>query len=416
MKILVLNAGSSSQKSCLYDIEGDLPVDPPQPLWQSQLDWNDRPGSAELKVTTDRGETLHETFPSSSKADDTKKALQTLWSGRTRSIEHPQEIDIVGHRVVHGGEKYRQGTWVNAEVKTEIARLAAFALTHNPANLAGIELIEQILGVDIPQVAVFDTAFHTTLPPAAYVYPGAYEWLAQGIRRYGFHGTSHQYCAHRAARILGRDVGSLKLITCHLGNGCSLTAIRNGQSIDTTMGFTPLEGLMMGTRSGSIDPSILIHLLRRSGCSVGENLPLAIDELDDLLNHQSGLLGISGSSNDLRQIMSEIELGNERAKLAFDIFVQRLRSGIGAMLASLGGVDALIFTGGIGENSPAIRAAACESFEFLGLTLDLALNQAQPVDLDIAKSDARVRILVIHTEEDWSIAHECYGMMNNGRN
>jgi acetate kinase len=416
MKILVLNAGSSSQKSCLYEIEGELPIDPPKPLWQSQIDWNECESSAELKVTTDRGETLHETFISTSKSADTTKALQTLWSGRTQSIEQPQAIDIVGHRVVHGGEKYRQGTWVNTAVKTEIDRLATFAPTHNPANLAGIEAIEQILGLDIPQVAVFDTAFHASLSPAAYVYPGAYEWLEQGIRRYGFHGISHQYCAHRAARILDRDLPSLKLITCHLGNGCSLAAIRDGQSIDTTMGFTPLEGLMMGTRSGSIDPSILIHLLRHSDQSLVENLPLAIDELDHLLNQHSGLLGISGISNDLRQITQAIEQNHERAQLAFDIFVHRLRSGIGAMLASLGGVDALVFTGGIGENSAAIRAAACERFGFLDLALDLDLNQAPPIERDIAQPNSKVRVLVIHTEEDWSIARECYKMLKTGRN
>jgi acetate kinase len=411
MKILVLNAGSSSQKSCLYEIEGNkLPIDPPTPLWQSQIDWNEGEGRAELKVNTDRGEELHETFPSTSRSNDTIEALKTLWSGRTRSIDNPHSIDIVGHRVVHGGEKYQQSTPINAEVKAEIDRLSAFAPTHNPANLAGIDAIEQILGTDIPQLAVFDTAFHASLPPTAYVYPGAYEWLVQGIRRYGFHGISHEYCANRAARILGRDLRDLKLITCHLGNGCSLAAIKDGCSIDTTMGFTPLDGLMMGSRSGSIDPGILIHLLRQSGSNV--------DELDRLLNHGSGLLGISGISNDLRQIMPEIDRGNDRAKLAFDLFIHRLRSNIGAMLASLGGLDALIFTGGIGENSAAVRAAACESFEFLGLSLDLDRNSAAPdrllPDRDLAPANAKVRILVIHTEEDWAIAQACYLSQVNG--
>lgn len=403
MNILVLNAGSSSQKICLYAVAGDLlPVDPPQPLWTAQIDWSEREGSGQLKVKTERGEALEQTFSSTSKLEDTIEALGTLWSGRTQSIAHPQAIDIVGHRIVHGGEKYRQSTWIDADVKAEIARLATFAPAHNPVNLAGIEAIERILGANMPQVAVFDTSFHATLAPAAYVYPGAYEWLEQGIRRYGFHGISHQYCAHRAARILGRELSSLKLITCHLGNGCSLAAIRDGQSIDTTMGFTPLEGLMMGSRSGSIDPGILIHLLRHSGCTV--------DELDHLLNHDSGLIGISGVSNDMRQIVAEIERGNERAKLAFDIFVQRLRSNIGAMLASLGGVDALVFTGGIGENSAAIRAAGCAAFGFLGLALDLDRNHASPRDLDIAQPDAKVRVVVIHTEEDWAIARDCYKM------
>ena len=298
MKILVLNAGSSSQKSCLYELDGDnFPLDPPAPLWQAQIDWNDREGSADLKVTTDRGETLHETFPSTSKLDDTIKAVETLWSGRTRSIEHQNDLDVVGHRVVHGGEKYRQSTWITADVKAEIDRLATFAPAHNPVNLAGIEAVERVLGADMPQVAMFDTAFHATLAPAAYVYPGAYEWLEQGIRRYGFHGIGQQYSAGRAARIIGQDLRSLKTIVCHLGNGCSLVAIRDGVSIDTTMGFTPLEGLMMGSRSGSIDPGILVHLLRHTGISV--------DELDRLLNIRSrGCWGFLGVSNDMRKIVA----------------------------------------------------------------------------------------------------------------
>lgn len=402
MKILVLNTGSSSQKSCLYEISVNaaLPTDPPEPLWSAQLDWNDLEGDAELQVKTTDGVTFQETFRSRSKSADTLKALATLWSGTTQVITNPQEIDIVGHRVVHGGENYRQSTQIDAEVKAEIDRLSVFAPIHNPANLAGINAIEQILGTDIPQVAVFDTAFHAQLPPTAYIYPIPYEFLDRGIRRYGFHGISHQYCAHRAARILGRDLSSLKLITCHLGNGCSLAAIRDGHSIDTTMGFTPLEGLMMGTRSGSIDPGILIHLLRHSDCTV--------DELDRLLNYDSGLLGISGVSNDMRQIVAEMERGNVRAKLAFDIFVHRLRSQIGAMLASLGGADAVIFTAGIGENSAAIRSAACEAFGWLGLSIDLDLNNASPKDLDIAQPDSKMRVLVIHTEEDWAIAQACY--------
>lgn len=398
MKILVLNAGSSSQKSCLYEIESNsLPINPPEPLWSAQIDWHN--SSAKLKVKTDRGEIFQEIFASRSKSADTLKALETLWSGTTKAIESPQAIDIVGHRIVHGGEKYRESVWIDADVKAEIDRLSIFAPLHNPANLAGIEAIDQVLGANIPQVAVFDTAFHAQLAPAAYTYPIPYQYLNRGIRRYGFHGISHQYCAQRAARILGRDLASLKLITCHLGNGCSLAAIRNGYSLDTTMGFTPLEGLMMGTRSGSIDPGILIHLLRHSGCTV--------DELDRLLNHDSGLLGISGVSNDMRQIVAEMERGNERAKLAFDMFVHRLRSSIGAMLASLGGVDALVFTAGIGENSAVIRSVACEAFEFMGLSLDRDLNNSSPFDLDIAEIDSKVRVLVIHTEEDWAIAQEC---------
>lgn len=401
MNILVLNAGSSSQKSCLYQIAGDeLPIDPPAPLWSAQIDWADRSDDANLKVKTAAGEEFQATFHSESIAADTLKAVETLWSGTTKSIDSPQEIDIVGHRIVHGGEKYRHSVKIDAEVKAEIDRLSIFAPLHNPANLAGIEAIEQILGAEIPQVAVFDTAFHAQLSPVAYTYPIPHEYLDRGIRRYGFHGISHQYCAQRAARILNRDLSSLTLITCHLGNGCSLAAIRDGHSIDTTMGFTPLEGLMMGTRSGSIDPGILIYLLRHSNCTV--------DELDQLLNHDSGLVGVSGVSNDLRQIVAELERGNDRAKLAVDLFVHRLRSQIGSMLASLGGVDALVFTAGIGENSAKIRAAACEAFEFMGLSLDRDLNNSAPIDLDIAAPDSQVRVLVIHTQEDWAIAQECY--------
>jgi len=403
MKILVLNAGSSSQKSSFYDLTGDaLPIDPPEPLWSAQIDWNDREDSATLKVKTAHGEVFEESYRSTSKSADTLKALQTLWSGNTQVIQNPNQIDIVGHRVVHGGTDYVQSTWVNAEVKASIERLAEFAPIHNPANLAGIESIEQILGADTPQVTVFDTAFHAHLPPAAYVYSGAYEWLAQGIRRYGFHGISHQYCAQRAAQILDRDLQSLKLITCHLGNGCSLAAIRDGLSIDTTMGFTPLDGLMMGSRSGSIDPGILIHLLRHSDCTV--------DRLDHLLNYNSGLLGISGISNDLRQITAAIAKNNDRAQLAFDLFVHSLRAHIGSMLASLGGLDVLVFTAGIGENSAVVRAATCEAFKFLGLSLDLAQNNSEPIDRDIADANSHVRVLVIHTQEDWSIAQECYRM------
>jgi acetate kinase len=409
MKILVLNAGSSSQKSCLYDFEGPsalglgknvLPETLPEPLWKAQIDWTAPEGHAALAVQTLQGQAFHGTYASVSKQADTLKALQTLWSGSTQVIDSPQEIDIVGHRIVHGGEKYQGSTWINAEVKAAIAQLAEFAPIHNPANLEGIAAVEHILGPDIRQVAVFDTAFHSHLLPAVYTYPGPYEWLQLGIRRYGFHGISHQYCAQRAAQMLGRNLESLKLITCHLGNGCSLAAIREGRSIDTTMGFTPLEGLMMGTRSGSMDPGILIYLLRQ--------FDYTADRLDRVLNHESGLLGISGVSNDLRQVVDAMEQDNDRAKLAFDMFVHRLQTQIGAMLASLGGLDVLVFTGGIGENSPAIRAETCKAFEFLNLSLDLSQNKACSTDREIAQPGSKVNVLVIHTQEDWAIAQECH--------
>jgi acetate kinase len=313
-------------------------------------------------------------------------------------IDSPREIDVVGHRVVHGGRDYQQPTLIDDQVKATIRGLSPLAPSHNPAALDGMEAIQQWLG-DVPQIAVFDTAFHSTLPAAAAIYPGPFEWVAQGIRRFGFHGISHADCARRGARILGKDLASLRLITCHLGNGCSLTAIKEGRSVDTTMGFTPLEGLMMGTRSGSIDPGLLLYLLRDKGMSVAQ--------LDHLLNAESGLKGVSGLSGDMRQILAAMTDGNERAQLAFEIYVHRLRAQIGSMLASLGGLDALIFTAGIGEHSPALRAAVCDSFAFLGLTLSHEANLAAPVDQDIATPESKVRVLVIQAQEDWAIAKEC---------
>jgi acetate kinase len=405
---LVLNAGSSSQKSCLYELDDTLHQLPPTPLWEAKVDWTKHPGMAELEVKTrdtlscsfTRGTVLEEKLQTSSRRDVIAHMLETLWSGHTQVIADRTDIDIVGHRVVHGGQEYRQATFITSEVKEAIANLSTFAPVHNPANLEGIEAIEKILGTPTPQVAVFDTAFHSNLPLAAATYPVPYEWFEQGIRRYGFHGISHQYCAHRTAQLMGKDLASLRLITCHLGNGASLAAIRDGQSVDTTMGFTPLEGLMMGSRSGSIDPGILIHLLQHADYNA--------QKLDEVLNKASGLKGISGVSGDLRQILSDIDKGNERAKLAFDMYVYSLCKNIGAMLATLGGLDALVFTGGVGENSPAIRGGACEAFRFLGLKLDMPKNDASPADTDIAAEDSVIRVFVVHTEEDWAIAQECW--------
>ncbi len=251
---------------------------------------------------------------------------------------------------------------------------------------------------------MFDTGFHSRLPESAAVYPGPYEWLAQGIRRYGFHGINHQYCAERTAQLMGKDLRSLKLVTCHLGNGCSLAAIREGRSIDTTMGFTPLEGLMMGTRSGSVDPGIMTYLIRQGGFT-GQ-------QLDDLLNSKSGLLGVSGISSDMRQIVAAMKDGHPRAKLAFEIFVHRLQAGIGAMIAVLGGIDALVFTAGIGENSPEVRAAASANFGFLGLKLDRTKNTQSSVDQEISLSDSTVHVLIVRAQEDWAIARDCWRLIS----
>ncbi|MEO1637576.1 MAG: acetate/propionate family kinase, partial [Cyanobacteria bacterium J06631_9] len=280
---------------------------------------------------------------------------------------------------------------------------SALAPSHNPANLEGIELMEQLLD-GVPQVAVFDTAFHSQMPQVAQTYPGPYEWRSQGIRRYGFHGISHQYCAHRAAQLLGQPLEELRLIICHLGNGCSLSAVKGGKSIDTTMGFTPLDGLMMGTRSGAVDPGILIHLMRQGHSA---------DELDQLLNKASGLGGVSGVSNDMREIEKAIKQNNDRARLAKDLYIHRFKACFGAMLMSLGGVDAVVFTAGIGEHSPWVREKLCKGLAFLGLTLDAEANKQSPVDRDIAMAKSAVRVLVIKTQEDWAIAQACWDYLKS---
>ncbi len=397
MKILVLNSGSSSQKSSLYEIGKSLPLEPPEPIWQAKAEWNG--DQAEVSIQTSSGAKLEEKRKIESREKALESLLDSLWSGKTSAISSPSEISVVGHRVVNGGPEFKQPTVVTPEVRASIARMSAFAPLHNRAELGGMELIERKFGGTM-QVAVFDTGFHGRMPEAAFVYPGPYEWLAQGIRRYGFHGINHEYCAGRAAQLIGKDLRSLKLVTCHLGNGCSLAAVQNGHSVDTTMGFTPLEGLMMGTRSGSIDPGILTYLLRQ-GHFTGE-------QFDDLLNKKSGLLGVSGISGDMREIVKGMKVGRGRAKLAFDIFVHRLRSGIGAMISVLGGIDALIFSAGIGENSPEVRQGACSNFEYLNLKLDPKKNErAAAKDHDIASAESTVRVLVIRAQEDWAIARSC---------
>ncbi|MBW4471666.1 MAG: acetate kinase [Stenomitos rutilans HA7619-LM2] len=403
MKILILNAGSSSQKSCLYEVSDPLPELPPEPLWEATVDWTHHQSAAEIKVKT-AATVLEEEGPAQQRSNVIVHMLETLWSGKTKVIDHPSAIDVVGHRIVHGGQDHRESVRITADVKDAIARLAVLAPVHNPANLEGIEAIERAFGAEIPQIAAFDTAFHSHLPEAAAVYPGPYQWVTLGIRRYGFHGISHQYCAHRVAHLLHRDLKDLRLMVCHLGNGCSLSAIQHGRSIDTTMGFTPLEGLMMGTRSGSVDPSILLYLMRQEGYTT--------DRLDQELNKASGLLGISGVSADLRQVMQAIDAGNPQAQLALDIYLHRLRSCMGSMLASLGGLDAIVFTAGVGENAAIVRSLACESFRFMGLKLDAEKNQHHPIDQDIASADSTVRIFVIHTQEDWAIAQDCYRLLS----
>ena len=402
MKILVLNSGSSSQKSCVYDIGEVLPDNPPRCSWEGRIEWDgDR---AEAFVKTSQG-VSHEPVAVGSRAKAVEHLLSSLWRDQTRAISSPSEIDVVGHRVVHGGPQYEEPVVVTPEVKLAIAGVSAFAPLHSRAELEGMEIAGRLLG-NVPQVAVFDTGFHRNMPLEAAVYPGPYEWYEGGIRRYGFHGINHHYCAGRAAQLLGADLKSLKLVSCHLGNGCSVSAIHDGRSLDTSMGFTPLEGLMMGTRSGSVDPGILTYLMRRNS--------LTGDQLDEILNRKSGLLGVSGISGDMRQILAAMRNGSDRAKLAFAIYVHRLRVSIGAMAAVLGGIDALVFTAGVGENSPEVRAAACENLGFLGVKLDAKKNAGPSLDQDISADGSSVRVFVIAAQEDWGIARECWKLVRAG--
>lgn len=402
MKILVLNAGSSSHKSGLFDLgQGHATAPINRPLWQAALDWTHAEGSVELTASRAGAEPVTQVLPLTDKAEGLGALVQTLVQGPTKVLDDLSEIAAVGHRVVHGGRDYQTPVVVDAEVKNTIRQLIPLAPAHNPANLQGIEAMERLLS-QVPQVAMFDTAFHASMPEAAATYPGPYDWGEQGIRRYGFHGISHQYVAQRAAQMLGRDITELKILTCHLGNGCSLAAVKGGLSIDTTMGFTPLDGLMMGSRSGSVDPGILIHLMRQGGYSA--------DELDTLLNKASGLKGLSGLSNDMRRVTEAMEQGNPQAQLAVDVFIHRLRREMGGMIASLGGLDAVVFTAGMGENSPLVWRRACEGFEFLGLRLKDDLSRAKD-DQDIAAADSRVRVLVIHTQEEWAIAQACLALL-----
>jgi acetate kinase len=393
MHVLVLNAGSSSQKSSLYDIEAPLPEHAPAPLWEGKIDWG-RGRDAEFRIRA-AGRTIHEKLPLRERAEFIDHLLRSIWTGPHRVLTSPEEIALIGHRVVHGGDRYWQPVRITSEVEQAIERLADFAPVHNPANLEGVRACRRLIP-HAQQVAVFDTAFHHTLPPAACVYPGPYAWFEHGIRRYGFHGISHESAAHRAATLLQRPLPDLRLITCHLGNGCSLAAVSGGVSVDTTMGFTPLEGLMMGNRSGSVDPGILVYLLRHGSVSA--------DELDVTLNRRSGLLGVSGVSEDMREVLKAADAGNTRASLALDIYVHRLRQAIAAMAASLAGVDAIVFTGGVGENAPVIRSRAGAGLGFLGVRLDEPANRANGLDGNIAAPDSAVAVLIVAAQEDWAIA------------
>lgn len=389
MKILVLNAGSSTYKlSCFAKDQADqLKV-----IWEGKLDWGT--GVYQLFARNNLGFTVEQALESSNIAVALEKLLQTLWSGSIQVIGSKNEIEKIGHRIVHGGEIFFKPVIIDEEVKKEIKKLIPLAPLHNPVNLEGIHLMEQLFEL-VPQIAVFDTSFHLTMPEVVKTYPIPLEWKKKGIQRYGFHGISHQYCAEQVqAKFLeGRSV--FKMINCHLGNGASLCAIQDGKSVDTTMGMTPMEGLMMGTRSGSIDPGIPLYLMREEQYSYAE--------VDRLLNFDSGLKGICGSS-DMREIKSK---RNEPSKLAIEMFVYRLKFFIGALIGTLNGIDLLTFTGGIGENDADIRSAVCAGLSFLDLGLDEKKNRQCTGDEIISSLKSKVRVGVIHTQEEWMIARAC---------
>jgi acetate kinase len=385
MSILVINAGSTSLKFGLFDAEAR------ETLVSGSIDWAD--GNRErARFLLRRGS--HEERSVVAVIDDS-----TAVACAVRALTAEGDIiTAVGHRVVHGGTEFRNSTLIGDKVEAMIARLAPLALLHNPPALAAIQAVRSVLP-RAPQVAVFDTAFFARLPARAYLYAHPYEWYEKfGVRRIGFHGISNAYCAGRAVELLDQDLATLRLITCHLGGGCSVTAVRGGEPVATTMGFTPLDGLMMGTRSGSVDPGLLIHLLRHCG--------LTVDDLQDGLTHRSGLLGVSGVSSDLAQIEVAASKGNPRAQLAFDMFADRVRSAIGALAVTMGGLDALVFTDRIGENSPAMRAAICDGLECLNVRLDPERNASCRPDGDLAADASVARILVIHTREELMIARE----------
>ncbi|HEX7077203.1 MAG TPA: acetate/propionate family kinase [Candidatus Eisenbacteria bacterium] len=368
MSILCLNAGSSTLKTALFDDQAEREVA------SLVLPWaGGRNGMREAL----------------------ERALQSL---AAKAPDAAASIRAVGHRVVHGGDHWREPVRIDAHVRAAIARFEEFAPLHNPSALQAIAAAQHQFP-DLPHVAAFDTAFFADLPECAAVYPLPWQWHeGWGVRRYGFHGLSHAYASARAAELLRRDAAGLRVVVLHLGNGCSASAVRDGKPVATSMGFTPLEGLMMGTRSGSIDPGILVYVQRRHGVDV--------ETLDRALNLESGLLGVSGVSSDVREVEAAADNGNERARLALQIYVERARGVVGALAVALGGVDALVFTAGVGEHAAGLRASICDGLGCLGLKLDAARNaSAEPgADVDVAAADSRGRILVVKTREALMIA------------
>jgi acetate kinase len=392
MKILVINCGSSSLKYSLFDMDKEAV------LAKGLIERIGEAHGARCKHKSARGK--HSAVVA---APDHEAALnhmvRLLTDPETGVIKSLDEIGAVGHRVVHGGEAFADSTKVDEKVMAVVAEQAALAPLHNPPNLMGIRAARKVF-THAPHVAVFDTAFHETMPPKAFLYGIPYElYEKRHVRRYGFHGTSHRFVGRRAAEILGKPFERFTGITCHLGNGCSLAAIKEGKSVDTTMGLTPLEGLMMGTRSGDIDAALVFFLNRQA--------EMTVDQIDSMLNRKSGLLGVSGVSNDMRTLIEAAEKGNRRAKLALEMFAYRVRKYIGAYLAVLNGADAVVFTGGIGERDPAQREMICSGLENLGIEMDKELNaRIIAQEALISAPGSRIKVMVVPTNEELEIARE----------
>lgn len=391
MKILVLNCGSSSVKYKLID------SDSKKVLAEGGVEKIGLPDSfLKFKKPDGEKETIYVSMPTAKEA--VKNILDLLSDPKNGVVKSLDEIEAVGHRVVHGMEDFSESVIITPDVIKKVKEAYSVAPLHNPANVTGIEAVESLIP-NVPQVAVFDTAFHQTMPPKAYMYALPYDlYKKYGVRRYGFHGTSHRYVSKRACEFLGLPYEKQRIITCHIGNGGSITAIRDGVSVDTSMGLTPTEGLMMGTRSGDVDPGALIYLMER------EHLDAA--GLSKLVNKQSGVMGVSGKSSDMRDIEEAILKGDDRAKLALEMYEYRIIKYIGAYVAVLGGVDVIVFTGGVGENQTATREAICKQFAYLGITFDAEANKVRGKEIEISGKDSKVHVVVIPTDEELMIAQD----------
>lgn len=392
MKILVINCGSSSLKYQLIDMSNN------GVLAQGLVERIGIDGILTQKVDGREKYIVETDLKDHQMAIDL--VLKTLVDEKQGVIKSMDEISAVGHRVVHGGEKYSKSVIVNDEVLANLEELVKLAPLHNPANIIGIKACQALMP-NTPMVVVFDTAFHQTMPQKAFMYPVPYKFYEEDhVRRYGFHGTSHKYVAGEVAKWMDKDIKDLKIITCHLGNGVSVTAVDGGKSVDTTMGFTPLDGIIMGSRSGSIDPAIVTFLQKEKGYTP--------DEVDNILNKQSGVLGVSGVGTDFRDIRAAAEKNDARAILTMDIYGYQIKKQIGAYAAAMGGLDAIVFTAGIGEHAPEVRIRALTNMEFLGIDIDAAKNDNQNVGdgMEISTPDSKVKLYVIPTNEELMIAEE----------